>query len=449
MTEIHSMTIAQLSTQLQEKRISAEELTRAFLDRSKILDEKLNIWVTLDPEIAIAQARKCDEQIAKKKFKSSLLGIPIAVKDIYFTEDMKTTCCSPIFEDFSSGYDAEPVRLLRESGSVIMGKTVTTQFACGDPPPTKNPWNVRRTPGGSSSGSAAGLAAGLFPASLGSQTAGSVLRPAAYNGVVGFKPTHGLVSRYGVYPVALSLDTMGWFTKNVSDAATLLQCMAGYDVRDEGSKPSDIPNYSNAESAKTAPTIGLVDQYYFEDADPGTVSKINELADKLSNAGAKIESAAIGINFREVLDQHRIIMTSEGSHTHSKNFLQRPEDYAPEVKAVIETGLATSAATYLEALSTQRKLTSEVQKTLNSFDVLIAPTAISGAPTPETTGQPVFQAPWTMAGVPAINLPYALDSDGLPLGVQIIGSHFQEYSLLSNASWLEEVIGFAETPKLA
>ena len=142
-------------------------------------------------------------------------------------------------------------------------------------------------------------------------------------------------------------------------------------------------------------------------------------------------------------------MTSEGSHTHSKNFLQRPEDYAPEVKAVIETGLATSAATYLEALSTQRKLTSEVQKTLNSFDVLIAPTAISGAPTPETTGQPVFQAPWTMAGVPAINLPYALDSDGLPLGVQIIGSHFQEYSLLSNASWLEEVIGFAETPKLA
>ena len=159
---------------------------------------------------------------------------------------MRTTCCSPIFEDFSSGYDAETVRLLRESGSVIMGKTITTQFACGDPSPTKNPWDLQRTPGGSSSGSAAGLAAGFFPASLGSQTAGSVLRPAAYNGVVGFKPTHGLVSRYGVYPVALSLDTMGWFTKNVADAATLLQSMAGYDEKDEGSKLSEINLYSEA-----------------------------------------------------------------------------------------------------------------------------------------------------------------------------------------------------------
>ena len=448
MTEIHSMTISQLSTQLREKHISAEELTRQFLDRSQVLNEKLNIWVTLDPEIAIAQARKCDEQIAKGNFKSPLLGIPIGVKDIYFTEDMKTTCCSPIFEDFSSGYDAEPVRLLRQSGSVIMGKTVTTQFACGDPSPTKNPWNLQRTPGGSSSGSAAGLAAGLFTASLGSQTAGSVLRPAAYNGVVGFKPTHGLVSRFGVYPVAMSLDTMGWFTKSVADAATLLQCMAGYDERDEGSKLSEIPLYSKSESEKRAPKIGLVEQYYFDDADPETVSEINKLADKLSDAGAEIKSANVNLDFRNVLDQHRIIMTSEGSHTHRDNFLERPDDYAPEVRGVIETGLATSAATYVEALSTQRHLTAEVEKTLDSFDVLLAPTAISGAPTPETTGQPAFQAPWTMAGVPAISLPYTLDSDGLPLGVQIIGSHFQEYGLFSSASWLEEVIGFSEAPEL-
>ena len=141
-------------------------------------------------------------------------------------------------------------------------------------------------------------------------------------------------------------------------------------------------------------------------------------------------------------------MTSEGSHTHRENFLKRPDDYSPEVRGVIETGLATSAATYIEALSTQRHLTTEVEKTLDSFDVLLAPTAISGAPTPETTGQPAFQAPWTMAGVPAISLPYTLDSDGLPLGVQIIGSHFQEYDLFSSASWLEEVIGFSEAPEL-
>ena len=449
MKEIHSMTISQLSTQLLEKHISAEELTREFLDRSRTLNEKLNIWVTLDPEIAIAQAKKCDEEIAIGKFKSPLLGIPIGVKDIYYTEDMRTTCCSPIFEDFSSGYDAETVRLLRESGSVIMGKTITTQFACGDPSPTKNPWDLQRTPGGSSSGSAAGLAAGFFTASLGSQTAGSVLRPAAYNGVVGFKPTHGLVSRYGVYPVALSLDTMGWFTKNVADAATLLQSMAGYDEKDEGSKLSEIPFYSEAVLEKVAPKIGLVEQYYFEDADSETVSEINKLIDKLSNAGAEIKTATIDIDFRDVLKQHRIIMTSEGSHTHRENFLKRPDDYSPEVRGVIETGLATSAATYIEALSTQRHLTTEVEKTLDSFDILIAPTAISGAPTPETTGQPVFQAPWTMAGVPAISLPYTLDSEGLPLGVQIVGSHFQEYNLLSKASWIEEVIGFTERPKIS
>ena len=449
MSELYNLTIAEASDEIRNKNVSPVELLESFLKRSESLEDDLNVWVTMDPELAMKAAKVCESEVDLGRYKGPLHGIPIGVKDIYYTDDMKTTCCSPIFKDFESGYDSEPVKLLREAGAIIMGKTVTTQFACGDPPPTRNPWNLRRTPGGSSSGSAVGVAAKYFPTSLGSQTAGSVLRPAAYNGVVGFKPTHGLVSRFGVYPVALSLDTMGWFTKNVRDSATMLQCMAGYDDRDEGSVFSEIPRYSDAFLESKAPKIGLVEQYYLDEADAETVSSIRALADKLSSAGAEVSKISLDVDFEQILAAHRVIMTVEGAFTHKENFAERPEDYLPQVRNIIETGNGTSGVNYVSARNAQRKLKSAVERALRGYDLLLSPTAVSGAPTPETTGQPVFQAPWTMAGVPSISIPYALDIDGMPLGAQLAGKFLGESSLLAAASWIESIVEFGEVPDIS
>ena len=440
------ITISDLSRLVKNKKISSKEIIDIFVDQSEFNEPTLNVWVTMDPDLAIKTALKCDEQIAAGQYKGPLHGIPLGVKDIYFTRDMPTTCCSPIYHNFRSEYDAEVVQLLREAGSIIMGKTVTTQFACGDPSPTKNPWNLNKTPGGSSSGSAVGVAAGYFPASIGSQTAGSVLRPAAFNGIVGFKPTHGLVSRYGQYPVSPSLDTVGWFTRTVRDSSILLQCLAGYDHRDNGSVYSEIPKYEIESAKNKPPKIGFVSQYYSQKSDVENFKSLESLVSKFEQAGAILEEIRIDISFEKLLDQHAVIMATEAARTHKGNFPSRAADYSPKVKDLIEKGLRISPVQYNNAITGQINLSAVIENILGTYDVLICPTAISGAPSPETTGDPSFQAIWTMSGAPTINLPYSLDDAGLPIGAQIIGRKFSERKLLSVAHWMENIIGFDKKP---
>ena len=434
-------TIEELSKLLSSLEISTKELALHLLDRSEKLDPDLNVWVTMNPNLEIETYSQGNT--------SQLAGIPMGIKDIYCTRDMKTTCCSPIYEKYEPGYDAQTVKMLRDAKAVIMGKTVTTQFACGDPPPTKNPWNLSRTPGGSSSGSAVGVASGMFPAALGSQTAGSVLRPASYNGIVGFKPTYGLVSRQGVFPVALSLDTMGWFTRSVKDAAILLRYLSGYDAEDKDSVKVDTKSYiSNIEPISRPPHIGIVEDFYYENSDRSTMKTFALLLAKLSKAGAIIETANTQLDFDSILKSHRVIMNCEAANTHKDNYEIRPDDFAPRVKEIIENGLNTPAHTYIQSKHFQQNYTRQVSKLSKKYDALIMPTSLSAAPTPETTGEPIFQAPWTMAGVPAISLPYELDDDGMPLGVQIISNHFNELNLLSTSMWIESVVNFTHKPPL-
>jgi aspartyl-tRNA(Asn)/glutamyl-tRNA(Gln) amidotransferase subunit A len=434
-------TIEELSKLLSSLEISTKELALHLLDRSEKLDPDLNVWVTMNPNLEIETYSQGNT--------SQLAGIPMGIKDIYCTRDMKTTCCSPIYEKYEPGYDAQTVKMLRDAKAVIMGKTVTTQFACGDPPPTKNPWNLSRTPGGSSSGSAVGVASGMFPAALGSQTAGSVLRPASYNGIVGFKPTYGLVSRQGVFPVALSLDTMGWFTRSVKDAAILLRYLSGYDAEDKDSVKVDTKSYiSNTEPISRPPHIGIVEDFYNENSDRSTMKTFALLLAKLSKAGAIIETANTQLDFDSILKSHRVIMNCEAANTHKDNYEIRPDDFAPRVKEIIENGLNTPAHTYIQSKHFQQNYTRQVSKLSKKYDALIMPTSLSAAPTTETTGEPIFQAPWTMAGVPAISLPYELDDDGMPLGVQIISNHFNELNLLSTSMWIESVVNFTHKPPL-
>ena len=418
------------------------ELVDSLLSRAEAMEPSLKVWVTLDPEGALEAARRSEGELARSGPCGSLHGIPVGVKDIYYTQGVKTTACSLIYADFVPEYDATSVALLKRAGAIIMGKTVTTEFACGDPPPTRNPWDAAHTPGGSSSGSAVGTAARIFPAALGSQTAGSVLRPASYNGVVGLKPTFGRISRYGVVPVAWSLDTMGTFTRTVEDAALMLSVMAGHDPNDFSSSTEPVPNYQEAIGAQQSPPrIGLVRQFFYDRSDDEVRQHTDHIVERLTRAGAEAEEVALPTNFGTLLAAHRVIMTVEAAAVHQANFSARPDDYAPNVRGVVEAGMLTPAVTYMQAQRIRRRFRRDMEEAMRGFDALLTPSTATPAPRDlTTTGDPSFQTPWTTCGFPAITIPSGLSESGLPLGLQLAAAPFAEESLLTVAYWCEQVL---------
>ena len=304
MTEPYELTIAQAASQIRSGSLSPVELTNSLLARSSTLDPQLNVWRTLDEDAAREAAAESARQLADTGPAGPLHGIPFGVKDIFYTQGVETTGCSRVYEGFVPEYDSTAVALLKQAGGIMLGKTVTTEFAMFEPPPTKNPWNFDRTPGGSSSGSAAGTAARMFPMALGSQTAGSVLRPAAYNGVVGIKPTLGLVSRYGVMPVSWSLDTMGWFTRTVEDAAIVLGVLAQHDPNDDISLTTPATGYTASLNAVNRPRIGFMRQYFVEDATPEVQDHVDHAVAKLIEAGASVEEVRIPIDMHAGREAH-------------------------------------------------------------------------------------------------------------------------------------------------
>ncbi len=235
MSDFPRLTVTQAARLIKSGELSPVELVSGCLAVIEALEPRLKAWETIDRPGAIAAAREAEEEISRSGPRSALHGIPVGLKDIYFTAGMRTSMSSRIYANFVPEYDAAPVERLRAAGAIILGKTVTTEFATADPSRTINPWNPAHTPGGSSSGSAVAVAVGMCPVATGSQTAGSVNRPAAYNGVVGFKPTYGRVSRFGVFPVSWTLDTLGWMTGEVRDTAIMMDVLSGYDPRDSGS----------------------------------------------------------------------------------------------------------------------------------------------------------------------------------------------------------------------
>ena len=438
MTTPRNLTITQASNLIEKKLLSPVDLVSDLLQVTQQHEYMLHVWSYIDPSLALAKARNCEKEIVSGSYRGPMHGIPIGVKDIYFTKDMKTTCGSPIYESFYSDYDAKTISALRSSGAIVMGKTVTTQFASGDPPITKNPWNLDRTPGGSSSGSAVGVSARFFPAALGSQTAGSVLRPAAYNGIVGFKPTYGVINESGIHPVAPSLDTVGWFTRCVNDSDLLLQSLIEF-----GSNTENI--FQSNEQASII-RLGLVSTYYPDVVDTESGAEFRSLITSLETDDKHLKISNFEFEFDEILTAHAIVMSSEAAHTHERNFSIRPQDYAEKIKQLIQTGLQTNAVDYLNAKKMQKKVKARISDALCNYDALITPTAISGAPYKDTTGQPEFQAPWTFTGNPTISIPYKLDSNGLPLGLQIIGKHNEDLKLLKIAEHIESLISFEAQP---
>ena len=445
---MHDLTITRAADSIRAGTVSVVELMEALLARSHALDPELRVWETLDEDAALDAARSAQAEIESAGPSGPLHGIPIAVKDIFNTRGVRTASGSPIYDGYVPDFDSTAVARLKAAGAVMMGKAVTTEFASFDPSPTRNPWNAEHTPGGSSSGSAAGVAALLFPAALGSQTSGSVLRPASYNGIVGVKPTFGRISRYGVTPVAWSLDTVGYFTRTVEDAAIMLDALAGRDELDPSSSAIPVSKYAEAAAnASSPPRIGVVRSFFFDYADDETVAHTKEALELLAGAGAAVEDASPSTDFDVLLAAHRTTMNVESAVTRGKDFEARPEDFSPNVRSSVEWGMLAPATAYIQAQRHRAAFRREVAGLASAFDVLLTPS--TPAPSPRdltTTGDASFQAPWTTAGLPAISIPSGLSASGLPFGIQLVAAPFAEARLLSTASWCKDVLGVSLAP---
>lgn len=447
MPESFQLTTAEAARLIRTKEMSPVDLARSLLERLDSLEPRINAWVYLDREAVLSDARQKEAEVQSGADLGPLHGVPIGLKDIYYTAGIPTTACSKVYADFVPSYDATTVALLKRAGAIMMGKTVTTEFACMDPSPTLNPWNPAHTPGGSSSGSAVAVATEMCSAALGSQTVGSVLRPASYNGVVGLKPTFGRVSRYGVIPVSWSLDTMGWMTRTVEDAALLLQVMAGPDPQDPVAARRPVPSYMDGLVDPSPPRIGLLRRFFFEHADEETRKNVEDVAERLSQAGAIVEEIPLPDSIDSANEDQRMVMAVEGASFHQPMYERQAEDYQPLIREMIRWGLSVDAVTYSRAQENRRRFLDDMEQVSQQVDILLTPSTPTPALADVTnTGNRLFQGPWTSCGLPAITIPSGLAASGLPFGIQLASAHFEEAKLLAAARWCEAVLDLHLSP---
>lgn len=443
----YSLSIAQAAEHIRTRQLSPVELVRSCLERIDQLEPRLQAWITVDREGALAAARQVQEDLAHGQYLGPLHGIPIGLKDIFYTKGLRTTAGSPIYADFIPDYDATSVRKLREAGAIILGKAQTTEFAALKPSPTHNPWNLDHTPGGSSSGSAAAVAAAMCPGALGSQTYGSTIRPAAYCGCVGLKPTYGRVSAHGLFALCWSLDHVGLFTRTVRDSAILLYALAGDDPLDPGGAVVPVPDYRSALLNPLPPRIGLVREFFLEKANDETRKHVEAVAERFARAGAQVEEVRLPASFVDEPEAHFKMLYAEAAVSHAERYTQHKDFYSPQMQELIEKGKQISTAEYIELRRHQQRFRHDMELLCQSVDVLLTPS--TPAPAPKglgSTGDPSFNGPASFSGHPSLNLPSGLSSDGLPFGVQLMSAAFREDKLIAAGQWCEGVLDFRQEP---
>ena len=448
MAELYDLTAAQAGDRIRRGEMSSVELCQALLGRIDPMEPTLKAWVTIDREELFSEAKQRDQELKEKGARGPLHGVPVGLKDIFYTAGMKTTASSKVYADFVPGYDATCVARLKDAGAIVLGKAVTTEFATGDPSPTRNAWNLAHTPGGSSSGSSVAVSTRMVAAALGSQTGGSTCRPASYNGIVGLKPSYGRISRYGVIPVSWSVDTVGILVRTVEDAAVMLGAMAGHDPNDPGSSAEPVPDYRAAlGSLNGPPRIGLIREFFLDYCDDEVRRNTEAAAEKLANAGATVTEVGLPGSFATNYAAHGIIQAVDCATFHEEFFRRQADDYSPKLRATIETGMLIPAVRYMQAQRMRRHFAVEIAQVARGFDALLTPSTPAEAPRDlTTTGDPVFQRPWTSSGLPTISLPSGLSANGLPLGIQLEGAPFDEAHLLAVAAWCEKVLDVELVP---
>ncbi|MCH7606059.1 MAG: amidase [Chloroflexi bacterium] len=448
MSEPFQLTVAEAAKQIRQGDLSPVTLVQSLLDRIDALEPSLKAWVTIDREEVLSAARQREKDLEQGRPKGPIHGVPVGLKDIYYTAGMKTTACSKIYADFVPGYDATTVARIKDAGGIILGKAVTTEFATGDPSPTINPWNPAHTPGGSSSGSSVAVASRMCAAALGSQTGGSTCRPAAYNGIVGLKPTYGRISRYGVVPVSWSLDTVGILVRSVEDAAIMLQVMAGHDPNDPGSSKEEVPDYLEQIRAENKPPrIGLIKEFFFDHATDEVRRHTDAMAQRLAQAGATVEEVPLPDSFSTAHSCQRVVSNVECAAFHEENYRVRADEYGPKIRSGIEMGMLIPGIRYLQAQRLRRQLREDMCAMFRDVDVLMTPATLAPAPRDlSTTGDASFQVPWTSAGLPTIVVPSGLSEEGLPLAIQLAGLPLEEGKLMGAATWCESTLGVNLSP---
>jgi aspartyl-tRNA(Asn)/glutamyl-tRNA(Gln) amidotransferase subunit A len=448
------LTILEAASQLRARKLSSVELTKAALDRVEKLNPRLNAFVTVLQQTALDRARKADEELARGADLGPLHGIPVAVKDVFCTKGVRTTCGSVLFTDHVPAYDAAVVEKLASSGAVLIGKLTLHELAYGvtsnNPHfgAVRNPWNPDCIPGGSSGGSGAAVASGMVFMATGSDTGGSIRIPAAFCGTVGLKPTFGRVSRYGVMPLDFTLDHMGPLTRSVRDAAVMLNAVAGYDARDDTSSRRPVEDYvPQAEPSIAGLRVGIPQNFYFERLHPDVDRAVRAMVQKAESLKAQIVPVRTP-DIAALNAVSRVILMAEASALMEPHLGQR-ERFGSDVLALFDQGRLISATDYVNAQRLRRVMQREFHQVWSQVDCLFTPTAPIGAPrigdATVTVGNEMEDVRlastrlvrgMNLLGYPALSVPCGLDSQGMPIGLQIIGKPFSEALILRAAQAL-------------
>ncbi len=439
-SELVQLAATDLRDRMARGELRAVEVAAAYLERIDAAEPDVEAWTFVDRDLVMRQAEAVDAARGSGHPTGALHGLPVGLKDIIDTADMPTENGTVIDAGRRPGHDAALVERLRAAGAVIMGKTVTTELAYFTPGKAKNPHHREHTPGGSSSGSAAAVAAAMVPLAVGTQTFGSVIRPASFCGIVGFKPTHGLIPRTGARLLAAPLDTIGVFARTVADAALVADAMAGYDPGDPDTRLAAPPHLLDV--ALTAPPLrpelAFVKSPVWGDAEPATQEGFAELTEVL---GESCTEVALPVIFNEWLPAQHALMRAGMARNLGAYYSRGKDQLSTQLREQIEEGLKVTAVDYLTALDWREALNNGLEQLFERYDAIVTPAAPGEAPHGlHATGNPIFNGLWTLCGMPAVTLPLLTGPKGLPVGVQVVGRRGEDARLLRTARWLVETL---------
>ncbi len=434
--------IAEAGRSLRSGQATPVDLLEECLGRIDDTEADVRAWVVIDREGARRAAETATDELRRGVDRGPLHGIPVGVKDIIDVAGLPTLAGARVRPNVPATADAFVVAKLRHAGAVVLGKTVTTEFASFDPPPTRNPCNHERTPGGSSSGSAAAVVVGHCYAALGSQTGGSVIRPASYCGAAGMKPTWGRLSLSGIVPLAMHLDHPGPMARSAADLAATYAALAEFDPNDPCSIARPKEDRVDRGPRTSPPRLGIVGEYFADHATPTVRDAAAAAIDRLRAAGADVVEVRLPPSFAGVHASHRRIMAVEAAAYHRETFAARRAEYGPRITELLDEGLAATTADYCRALEHQFRFRRDMERLIESsgVDALAMPAVANTAPPRATTGDPSFQSPWSFSGLPVVSLPVGCGTDGLPVALQFVAAPWTEFALLATAEWCDECL---------